>query len=109
MKPDNYNIQSSFQKLAILALVLGILTLPAISMFSSLHDESQNFIELHDEKDTGEQEKLEENSKNEKKDLQIAHLDLRNINSIKASKNYRLQALKRDFILEIPIPPPDLI
>ncbi len=108
MKLDHTNISFSLQKTVTMILVVGMLSLPGLSMLTSHIDVNKNFIELHDEKDNGEQEKLEENSKNEKKDLQAAYAEFGSLDNIKAAKNYSLYGIKRDFILEIPIPPPDL-
>ncbi len=108
MKSDSLNIPFSFQKLCTVALIISMLTFPTISIFSSLNNLNKNFIELHDKKDTNENEKLEENSKNEKKDLQTANIDLTGIDGSKAIKNCRLQSLRHDVVYEIPLPPPDL-
>jgi len=108
MRSDSTNILLPIQKLCTLTLIISMLVFPTISMFSSLNDLNKDFIELHDEKDTSENEKLEENSKNEKKDLQTTNLDLGNIDGSKAIKICRLQSLRHDIVYEIPLPPPDL-
>ncbi len=108
MKLNSY-ISSSLHKFITITLVMGILSFPVVSMIFSLHHADNSFIELHDDKDTGEQDKLEENSKNEKKDLQIANIGFGNSDDLKAIESYRLYGLKRDIVLEIPIPPPDFI
>ncbi len=108
MKLDHSNISSTLQKAVTMILVVGMLSLPSISMFTSHIDGNKNFIELQDEKDNGEQEKLEENSKNEKKDIQADYAEYGSLDNLKSAKNYSLYEIKRDFILEIPIPPPDL-
>ena len=109
MKLDTQHILYAFYQFATLLMAIGMLSLPTISMFSSLADEQRDFIELHDEKESGEQEKLEENNKNEKKNFQVVYLEFCNIYDLKVNENYKLLGLKLDFILEIPIPPPDFI
>jgi len=106
MKISIYNILKFKIQICITLLTCFLVLQP---IFSSISSANNDFIELHDEKETSEKENLTENSKKEKNELQIVELDALLTFFNKKAKKYNVLGFLLPFTLKILIPPPELV
>lgn len=104
-----FNSHSFINTLFIFSLVYALAVQPTIRSIHNLFDEDLELIIADLDKDSEEEENKEEEIKDDKIELQLSSSEVQDCSIACQSLKTFENILYRNFDLEIPIPPPELI
>jgi len=106
---QRHTLSGLIKHITFIVILLGMLLQPLAETIALCIDSDIEFAQLNNEKESDEKEKLEEDTKTEKIELQVIYEYNRHLGYASSSIRYEAQHLPWDFSIEIPIPPPELL
>jgi hypothetical protein len=109
MKESKHNILSILKLLAFVSVICAMFIQPAIQSLSYLDTTNFELADMDAKKDSNEKENLDEDSKDEKVELQVSSPCYLIRVFVKKPSIFSKQNLKWDFTFETHLPPPEQV
>lgn len=103
------NILSFIRYSVFFTILFGMLLQPTAKTIAFFAEDGFELVELGMEEDSDEEGSQEDDSKDEKMELQVLNSHQVNFAYLSKSSCYKVLQSLWDFDLEIPIPPPELV